>query len=268
MPLTTTVSADYLSISSKSYSIHVHRGSHLFKRLSDIWRKTRVYFKGCPGKTANESCWFADLGLMYSSKGAVRLGGWWSVWLRCRNCDNHRRSFAGWSIEVEHVCSLLLWGGWCTLRVGCITLYKSTHSWTLMLSWDPAYLLLIPATYPEAKCFLAWLWTNRLTICIGLVFGSHVPFMSRSVCHPAVWNTFCTGVSMGFLEVVFPPPLLVPILKRRRTFGSIPLPRRSGLMRSKQYNRALNQSWFNQLYRWHLETTESLILIVLIIRCS
>lgn len=196
-------------------------------------------------------------------------GGWWSVWLRCRNCDNRRRSFAEWSLELERVCSSLLCGDWSALRVGHTALYKSTRSWTLMLLWDPAYLLLTPAAYPEARCFLAsWLWTNRLTICIGLVFSSHVPFVSHSVCHPAVWNMFCTGVSMGFLEVVVPHPFWFPCWRGKGPFGSIHLPRRSGLMHSKQYKRALNQSWFNQLYRWHLETTESLILIVLIIRCS
>lgn len=119
---------------------------------------------------------------------------------------NHQRSFAEWSLELQCVHSSLLWGDRSALRVGHIVLYKSTHSWTLMLSWEPVHLLLIPTAYPEAKYFLAWLWTNCLTISIGLVFSSHVPFMRHSV-----WNMSCTGFSRQVLVVV---PLLLSWIRK------------------------------------------------------
>lgn len=62
------------------------------------------------------------------------------VQLRGGNCNNHGSSSAEGSLEPERIPSLLLWVDWSALCGGHVPLYKSSHSWTQMLSWDRAYL--------------------------------------------------------------------------------------------------------------------------------
>lgn len=148
--------------------------------------------------------WWFGIDVQLNCRGMVVTDGQrsWGV----GPVTNHWKSFAERSLELQCVHSSLLWGHWSALREGHIALYKSTRFWTLMLSWEPAHLLLISTAYPEAKYFLGWLWTNCLTISTGLVFSSHVPFMSHSV-----WNMSCTGFFRPVLVVV---PLLLSWIRK------------------------------------------------------
>lgn len=73
-------------------------------------RKQEYVFKGCTGKNCKWEllvCWFR---IDQEKKGGWEQnhGGWRSVQLRRRNCDNHLSSFAEWLLELEFIAAV----GW------------------------------------------------------------------------------------------------------------------------------------------------------------
>lgn len=221
--------------------------------------------------------WWPALGGAQRGWGSALLG-WepcgqhsWGVTTATTTREAVQRDRCSWA-HVFYLPSLPITNMGCLQWPACshTALFKSSSSWTLMLLWDFACLLLMPIAYPKPKCFLAGLWIDYL--CRTYIQFTH-PF-HKPLCHPASRNRFCSGSSscvfllfVSFCWWCSPFSILFPVLWRKGPLAAF-LPRRSDLMRSNKCRRALNQSWFNQLYRWHLETTGSPILIVLIIRCS